>query len=168
MRAAAASKFSTLWKTFPTVWKNRVPVFHGVENLGFRGGVAQNGRMNLAGLERMAQKEVERLRRELPPEMVERAAEVPVVYLARPSKAMVREDGIDPDLLGLFVGPNRAEGAESGDPLPPEILLFLDNLWDYAEGDEEVFREEVRVTYFHELGHYLGLEEGDLEDRGLE
>ena len=124
--------------------------------------------MNLVALERMAKTEVAALRLELPREMARRAAEVPVVMLARPTKAMVRDDGIDPDLLGLFVGPNCAEGVESGDPLPPEILLFLENLWDYAEGDEEVFREEVRVTYYHELGHYLGLEEGDLEDRGLE
>ena len=124
--------------------------------------------MNLVALERMAKTEVAALRLELPREMARRAAEVPVVMLARPTKAMVRDDGIDPDLLGLFVGPNCAEGVESGDPLPPEILLFLENLWDYAEGDEDVFREEVRVTYYHELGHYLGLEEGDLEDRGLE
>ena len=124
--------------------------------------------MNLAALERIAKTEVAALRLELPREMARRAAEVPVVMLPRPTKAMVRDDGVDPDLLGLFVGPNCAEGVESGDPLPPEILLFLENLWDYAEGDEEVFREEVRVTYYHELGHYLGLEEGDLEDRGLE
>ena len=124
--------------------------------------------MNLAQLERMAQKEVAALRRELPKEMAGRAGEVPVVMLARPTREMVREDGLDPDLLGLFVGPNCAEGLEGGDPLPPEILLFLENLWDFAEGDEGVFREEVRVTYFHELGHYLGLEEDDLEDRGLE
>ena len=124
--------------------------------------------MNRVALERMAKTEVAALRLELPREMARRAAEVPVVMLARPTKAMVRDDGIDPDLLGLFVGPNCAEGVESGDPLPPEILLFLENLWDYAEGDEDVFREEVRVTYYHELGHYLGLEEGDLEDRGLE
>ena len=124
--------------------------------------------MNLVALERIAKTEVAALRLELPREMARRAAEVPVVMLARPTKAMVRDDGIDPDLLGLFVGPNCAEGLESGDPLPPEILLFLENLWDYAEGDEDLFREEVRVTYYHELGHYLGLEEGDLEDRGLE
>lgn len=124
--------------------------------------------MNLVALERMAKTEVAALRLELPREMARRAGEVPVVMLPRPTKAMVRDDGIDPDLLGLFVGPNCAEGVESGDPLPPEILLFLENLWDYAEGDEDVFREEVRVTYYHELGHYLGLEEGDLEDRGLE
>lgn len=124
--------------------------------------------MNLDALERIAKQAVAALRRELPPEMAARAREVPVVMRARPTRAMVREDGLDPDLLGLFVGPNCAEGLESGDPLPPEILLFVENLWDYAEGDEAVFREEVRVTYFHELGHYLGLEEGDLEDRGLE
>ena len=123
--------------------------------------------MNRVALERIAKTEVAALRLELPREMARRAAEVPVVMLPRPTKAMAR-DGVDPDLLGLFVGPNCAEGAESGDPLPPEILLFLENLWDYAEGDEEIFREEVRVTYFHELGHYIGLEEGELEDRGLE
>ncbi len=124
--------------------------------------------MNQVALERMAKREVEALRLQLPREMARRAAEVPVVYLPRPTKAMVRDDGVDPDLLGLFVGPNCAEGVESGDPLPPEILLFLENLWDYADGDEELFREEVRVTYYHELGHYLGLEEDDLDDRGLE
>ena len=124
--------------------------------------------MNLVALERIAKTEVEALRLQLPREMARPAADVPVVYLPRPTKAMVRDDGVDPDLLGLFVGPNCAEGVESGDPLPPEILLFLENLWDYADGDEEIFREEVRVTYYHELGHYLGLEEGDLEDRGLE
>ena len=123
--------------------------------------------MNLVALERIAKLEVEKLRCQLPAAMAARAAEVPVVMLPRPTRAMVR-DGVEPDLLGLFVGPNLAEGVESGDPLPPEILLFLENLRDYAEGDEEVFREEVRVTYYHELGHYLGLEEGELEDRGLE
>ena len=124
--------------------------------------------MNLVALERIAKTEVEALRLKLPREMARQAADVPVVMLPRPTKAMVRDDGVDPDLLGLFVGPNCAEGVESGDPLPPEILLFLENLWDYADGDEELFREEVRVTYYHELGHYLGLEEDDLEDRGLE
>ena len=123
--------------------------------------------MNLDRLEKIARAEVAALARKLPPEMAVRAKTIPVVVMARPTKAMVR-DGVEPDLLGLFVGPNWAEGAESGDPLPAEILLFAENLWDYAEGDEQIFREEVRVTYFHELGHYIGLEEGDLEDRGLE
>ena len=53
-------------------------------------------------------------------------------------------------------------------PLPPQIILFLENLWDMAESEEEAFREEVHTTYLQELGHYLGLDEDDLFDRGLE
>ena len=52
--------------------------------------------------------------------------------------------------------------------MPPQIILFLENLWDFAEGDESVFREEVATTLLHELGHYLGLDEDELTDRGLE
>jgi predicted Zn-dependent protease with MMP-like domain len=72
------------------------------------------------------------------------------------------------DLLGLF------EGASLGDPLPdtaaslPRIRLFLDNLWDHAGGDSGAFREEVRITLLHELGHYLGLDEDQVADLGLE
>jgi hypothetical protein len=37
-----------------------------------------------------------------------------------------------------------------------------------AEGDEEIFRDEVHTTLLHELGHYLGLDEDELTERGLE
>jgi predicted Zn-dependent protease with MMP-like domain len=116
-----------------------------------------------------AEREVERVRKGLPQEVKEAAGEVPVSYWPRPTKAMRRE-GIEDDLMGLFVGPNRNEGWEEGggDVLPSEILLFLDNIWEEAEGAWERFDEEVRVTYLHELGHYLGLDEDDVAERGLE
>jgi predicted Zn-dependent protease with MMP-like domain len=78
------------------------------------------------------------------------------------------EDLPGDDLLGLF------EGASLSDPTPddldslPRIRLFLDSLWDYAEDDPEVFRQEVRITLLHELGHYLGLNEDQVADMGLE
>ena len=78
------------------------------------------------------------------------------------------EDLPGDDLMGLF------EGASLSDPTPddldslPRIRLFLDSLWDYAEGDPEVFRQEVRITLLHELGHYLGLNEDQVADMGLE
>ena len=34
-------------------------------------------------------------------------------------------------------------------------------------GAEESFEEEVGITFMHELGHYLGLDEDDLDERGL-
>jgi predicted Zn-dependent protease with MMP-like domain len=78
------------------------------------------------------------------------------------------EDLPGDDLLGLF------EGASLSDPTPddldslPQIRLFLDSLWDYAEGDPEIFRQEVRITLLHELGHYLGLNEDQVANMGLE
>lgn len=115
--------------------------------------------------ERLARAAVAALLAELPGDLRARAEEVPVLFYPRPTREMA-EDGIDEDLLGLFVGANCVE--EDAEGMPAEILLFLDNLWDYAEGDRDAFEEEVRVTYYHELGHYLGLEEDDLSDRGLE
>ena len=35
---------------------------------------------------------------------------------------------------------------------PQQIILYLENIWDMAEGDEEFFREDVRDTFLHELG----------------
>ncbi len=35
--------------------------------------------------------------------------------------------------------------------MPPQILLFLGNLWEFTEADP-VFAEEVHITYLHELG----------------
>jgi predicted Zn-dependent protease with MMP-like domain len=52
--------------------------------------------------------------------------------------------------------------------LPPQIILFRENIWDQAEQDEEWFLDEVHTTYLHELGHYLGLDEDELIERGLE
>ena len=113
----------------------------------------------------MAMAEVEATLAELPAPLRERAKQLPVTFERVPSAGLVA-DGIEPDSLGLFTG---AEFAEEGPvPLPPQIMLFLDNLWDFAEEDEEIFCDEVHTTYLHELGHYLGLDEDDLFERGLE
>lgn len=77
------------------------------------------------------------------------------------------EEGDDQALLGLFTGPTYAEAAETDDPMPSAIRLFVENLRDEAEDDPERFRQEVRTTLLHELGHFLGLDEDALEARGL-
>ncbi len=91
---------------------------------------------------------------------------VPVIYQRRPGDALV-DDGLDPDLLGLFVGDPMGEAGQ-GSTVPAQILLFLENLWEMVEGDPEAYAEEVQTTFLHELGHYLGLDEIDLEERGLD
>ena len=124
--------------------------------------------MKYSRLEQWAEWEVRDLRRRLSPEVARHADGIPVVCFPSPTREMVGDEGLEPDLLGLFVGPALDEAEGLDDPLPPEILLFLDNLWDYAEEDPRTFREEVRRTYLHELGHYLGLEEDDMAPRDLD
>jgi len=116
-------------------------------------------------LKKLALDEVEATLTELPAPLRERARQLPATFERVPN-AGLQADGIAPDTLGLFTGPELAE--EDAVPMPPQIILFLENLWDFAEGDEAIFRDEVHTTFLHELGHYLGLDEDDLTERGLD
>ena len=120
-----------------------------------------------ARLQGVASEVVEATWASLPPPLRARAEALPVTLEPRPSAELCGE-GIEPDTLGLFVGTEF--GAEETEPwpVPAQIILFLENLWDAAEADPQQFQDEVRTTLLHELGHYLGLDEDDLVDRGLE
>ena len=117
-------------------------------------------------LQAQARREVDRVLRSLPKPLRDKARNLPVTFERQPNEALVAE-GIEWDTLGLFVGPAFAEEGH-GSPMPSQIILYLDNIWDEADGDKEIFAEEVRTTFLHELGHYLGLDEDGLFDRGLD
>jgi predicted Zn-dependent protease with MMP-like domain len=104
---------------------------------------------------------------ELPPEVREPAKSVPVLFEPVPGKDML-DEGFEPDLLGLFTGSPLGTEYSDGSPEPPRIILYTANLWDLAEGDMAAFRVEARMTFLHELGHYLGWDEGQVAARGLE
>jgi predicted Zn-dependent protease with MMP-like domain len=115
----------------------------------------------------ISEDEVSRVLHAIPEALRSAAEAVTLVYENFPNVALVKE-GIEFDTLGLFIGEAFADGEKSLNLVPPEIVLYLANIWDLVEQDEEFFRDEVRATYLHELGHYLGLDEEDLIDRGLE
>lgn len=95
-------------------------------------------------------------------------AELPAEVRQAAEECTLLLDGEDGDLLGVFDGVSRLDGSPTGPDDAPRITLFLDTLWDYAEGDPQTFRDEVRITFLHELGHYLGWDEDDVAERGLE
>ncbi|MEM0965020.1 MAG: metallopeptidase family protein [Verrucomicrobiota bacterium] len=99
----------------------------------------------------------------LPPEIRAVAKAIPILLEEEMPKHLI-DDGWEPDLLGMFDGADVGE-EEAGQA---RILIFLRNIVDFVEGDTGEFREEVRVTLLHELGHLLGLDEEDLVRRGLE
>lgn len=118
-------------------------------------------------LRELALDEVEATLDDLPEPLRAEARELPITFERRPSRAR-QADGIAADTLGLFVGPDYADREVSASPIPPQIILYLENLWEQVEGEEEFFLDEVHTTLLHELGHYLGLDEEGLTERGLE
>ncbi|MEO0054449.1 MAG: hypothetical protein RLZZ50_396, partial [Verrucomicrobiota bacterium] len=111
--------------------------------------------MTLAQRTAAATREVEATIRRLPTPVREFASKIPVHYAARPPKHII-EEGFPPDILGLFDGSAHGEEVSQDQPMPPQISLYLDNIWDFVEQDKEAYADEVGVTYLHELGHYFG------------
>lgn len=145
---------------------DRVP-FNCERKFALTGGGGQNGFVNpdWKKLQDLALDEIEATLAELPKPLREQARKLPVTFERVPN-ADLQADGIELDTLGLFTGSEFAD--EGATLLPPQIILFLENLWDWAGGDEGIFCEEVHTTFLHELGHFLGLGEDDLTERGLE
>jgi predicted Zn-dependent protease with MMP-like domain len=116
---------------------------------------------------RLAETEVGRAQSRLPADVRDAANECAVTY-ETVVDALDAGESLEDDLLGLFEGSNRMDPEPSGPGDMPRIRLFLDNLWDYSEGDELAYRREIRTTYLHELGHYLGWDEEQIAELGLD
>jgi predicted Zn-dependent protease with MMP-like domain len=106
-------------------------------------------------LKAKAQKVIEATIAELPPEIRAEAQKVPFLF--------ERECEHDPEILGTYGHFEPGEVSEANGP----IILYLATIDDYCYEEDGDFAEEVRLTYLHELGHHLGWDEGDLEERGL-
>jgi predicted Zn-dependent protease with MMP-like domain len=105
--------------------------------------------------------------RGLPDELRELARQLPVHYEPSPGNEVIA-DGFEPDILGLFTGSPHGEETMGIQPSPPQILLYVESLWDYSGENAKVYRAEVRLTYLHELGHYFGWDEDEIVARGLD
>jgi predicted Zn-dependent protease with MMP-like domain len=121
----------------------------------------------LPGCDEIICDEVEATLAELPTAFTERLGPVTILVEPRPSRQLV-ESGVDARILGLFEGATAEELSGADAPLTTtSILIFSHNL-SAAFEDEHKLREEVRITVLHEIGHFFGLEEDDMERLGLE
>jgi predicted Zn-dependent protease with MMP-like domain len=103
---------------------------------------------------------------ELSPRAQQLLSGVPIVIADRPAEADV-EGGMDPRALGMFSGTAYPDVSHlGGQPGLTQILLFRSNL-ERVAADEDELREEIRTTLVHETGHFFGLDDAELEERGL-
>lgn len=78
------------------------------------------------------------------------------------------EPPLSPGSLGLYEGtpPSLAPGDDLWSHFPSRISLFRKNIEISCTNADEL-RDLVSSTLLHEVGHYLGLDEDDLDERGL-
>jgi predicted Zn-dependent protease with MMP-like domain len=118
-------------------------------------------------------REVRNAARKLPRQFRRALDRVPVVVQDVPADDLRADDGepseVGPDILGLFVGVPLPETDELDvtNLRPNTIYLFQRNLERAAKGRADLV-EQIEITLYHELAHYLGFEEEDMEGLGLE
>lgn len=117
---------------------------------------------------RLSQREfaklVRRAYRQLPLNVRHRLDNVDISLEDRPN-AVELDLPDDSSLFGLYTGVPLTE-REGGNPgLPDQITIFRLPILENCATPAEAMRE-IRVTLWHEVGHYLGLDEDALHRLG--
>jgi predicted Zn-dependent protease with MMP-like domain len=89
-----------------------------------------------------------------------------IVIEDQPSPELLRELEIEPpdSLFGLYQGvPLPERSWDYGNALPDRITLYQRTIEQDAE-DEEDMRAVIGETLIHEVGHYFGLSEDEIQD----
>jgi len=103
----------------------------------------------------------------LPLSVRETMQDVPVLVEDFPSDELIQREDISPQILGIFIGVPRTQASVT-DQMPDldRIILFKKNLEKMCQDREDLI-DQIQITVRHEVGHYLGLDEDDLERLGL-
>ncbi|HUF48147.1 MAG TPA: metallopeptidase family protein [Vicinamibacterales bacterium] len=102
----------------------------------------------------------------IPPEFRNAMRNMAIVIEQEPSTAQLADVGIEPPdtLLGLYEGtPLTERGWSESGTLPDKITLFRGPIED-ASADEDELVVTIGETLIHEIGHYFGLSEEEIED----
>jgi predicted Zn-dependent protease with MMP-like domain len=109
---------------------------------------------------------VEEALRGIPRRFRDSIQNVAIVIEDHPPARLLREMAADADetLFGLYEGtPLPERGAGYGNILPDRITIYQTPIEEACENDEEI-RKCVAETLIHELGHYFGMSEEEIEE----
>jgi predicted Zn-dependent protease with MMP-like domain len=83
----------------------------------------------------------------------------------RPNPELLEEMGFGPEetLFGIFLGVPLAERSLAEPPLYPDVIhIFQEPLEAFCASREELL-EEIEITVVHEIAHFVGFNDEDLE-----
>jgi predicted Zn-dependent protease with MMP-like domain len=113
----------------------------------------------------------EELPRAVPEKFWERIKNVAILVEDEPSAELRKERGLadNETLLGLYSGVPltvRGDNYGIGMTVPDTITLYQKPIEEAARSDDsETIRTVVRETLWHEVGHYFGLSDEEIEKR---
>jgi len=114
--------------------------------------------------------EFERLVREavtlIPPRFRREMKNLALVVEAEPSAELLEEMGVEPpdSLYGLYQGTPLPERTWAfGNTLPDRITLYQRPIEEDCEDEDEI-RAMIGETLIHEVGHYFGMSEEEIEE----
>jgi len=100
----------------------------------------------------------------LPQELKDQLENVAFIVEDEPSDLPDEWEEDDQDLLGLYHGVSRKNrGFWYGNALPDRILIYRRPLERISNSLLEL-EEHIRQTVIHEVGHYFGFDEEELEE----
>ncbi|MGB7951799.1 MAG: metallopeptidase family protein [Candidatus Binatia bacterium] len=113
--------------------------------------------------------EVARVLDKLPRQFRKRLQNVEVVIEEWPTKDLLLDVGLDPrhdSLYGLYQGVPLPDRSSTYPPiLPDKISIFSGPLLeDFSDPDE--LREQIRTTLLHEIAHYFGFDDDEIDKLG--
>jgi predicted Zn-dependent protease with MMP-like domain len=110
---------------------------------------------------------VQRAVEKLPEEFRERLENVEVIVENEPSRAKMKQLGLgrDETLFGLYEGVPLTERSVSdlGTHLPDRITIYKGPLEREFDTPDEIVGQ-IEETVRHEIGHFFGMSEEDLEE----
>jgi len=103
---------------------------------------------------------------DLPARFRKAMSNIAIIVEDEPARELLREMEVEPPdtLFGLYQGtPLTERGWGYGNALPDRILLFQGPHEREAE-DEDDLVASIAETLIHEIGHYFGLSEEEIEE----
>ena len=102
----------------------------------------------------------------IPEEFRRALTNIAIVVEDEPSAAQLADVGVEPPdtLLGLYQGtPVTERQWAHGNVLPDKITLFQTPIEESSDDEDDLVRA-IGETLIHEVGHYFGLSEAEIEE----